>query len=237
MKILSTILLVVFSVIFYSCEPASYVKLVKDKVKNTETYHLSFSKTVNSKIERNRQKFDIQFMKTNKNEDVVEIYITTSRYPSDAEFSSEAYLLASTEKVQVVLENIRQVAIQEDNVVNKTHTTYQTVTSHVPVTTTVQKTVNDVPVTETTTDIKVVQSEVPVQNNYQSVTQSNYISEKMMISVPKDALENLCKYTFFSIRIYNKDNDFWNIDFNNYNVTDIKNLLNNKVNPFNISHN
>ena len=80
MKIFSTILMAIFCIMFYSCEPVSYVKLVKDRVKNTETYHLSFNKTVNSKIERNRQKFDIQFMKTNKNEDTVEIYITTNRY-------------------------------------------------------------------------------------------------------------------------------------------------------------
>lgn len=176
-------------------------------------------------------------MKTNLKEGMVDILISTDRYPTEAEFSEESYLLSSSEKIQVVLENIKQVAIKEDQIINGTNTTYQTVISHVPVTTTVQKTVNDVPVTETKTDIQEVRSEVPVQNNYQRVTQSNYISEKMLISVPQDTLENLCKYTFFTIRIYNKENDFWNIDFNNYNVIDIKNLLNNKVNPYNISHN
>lgn len=237
MKILNTILMAIFCIMFYSCEPASYVKLVKDRVKNTETYHLSFNKYTTSKIRKDRQKFSIQFMKTNIKEGMVDIFISTDRYPTEAEFSEEAYLLSSREKVQVVLENIKQVAIREDQIINGTNTTYQTVISHVPVTTTVQKTVNDVPVTETKTDIQEVRSEVPVQNNYQRITQSNYISEKMLISVPKDTLENLCKYTSFTIRIYNKENDFWNIDFNNYDYADIKNLLNNKVNPYNISHN
>jgi hypothetical protein len=213
------------------------VKLVRDKVKNTETIHYSLSKSSTSKINRASQNFDIQFLKTSLKADSVDIFITTNRQPFQPEFDRAGYLLVATEKVQVTLENIRQVPISENSVVSGSNTTYQTTFNHVPVTTTTQKTVNDVPVTETKTEVQVVQSQVPVQNHYQQVTNNNYIAEKFKISVAKETLEKICSYHQFKLRLYNQENDFWNIDFNTYNVTEIKNLLHNKVLPQNISHN
>ncbi|HMR88749.1 MAG TPA: hypothetical protein PKD51_11380 [Saprospiraceae bacterium] len=237
MKILNTFILFLLILFNYSCEPISRIRLVKDRVKNTETYQYELNKSATSKIAKTYQTFKIEFIKMNTNEGMIDMFISTNRFPANAEFNKDTYFLAATLKIEAELLNIRQVPITEHNTVNQTNTTYHTTTSHVPVTTTVQKIVNDVPVTETKTDIQVVQSQVPVQNNYHRVTESSYIAEKFKISIPKETLENLCTYSQFTLRLYDQDNDFWNIDFNNYNVTDIKNLLNNKVDPYNISHN
>ncbi|MBK8625451.1 MAG: hypothetical protein IPN86_07790 [Saprospiraceae bacterium] len=237
MKTFSLLLSALFIVIFYSCEPVSYVRLVKDHVKKTETYLLNFEKITMSKISQVNQKFKLEFYKVNKDGNMIDIFISTNRFPTVPPFTNEAYLLAGAQKINVDLINTLQIPISEKNVVQHTNTTYQTTFNHVPVTTTVQKTVDDVPVTETKTEIQLVQSQVPVQNNYNTVTESNYIAEKFKISIAKETLENICISPQFTLRIYNAENDFWNIVLTNYNVIDIKNFLNNKVAQHNISIN
>ncbi|MBL0101940.1 MAG: hypothetical protein IPP49_19395 [Saprospiraceae bacterium] len=91
---------------------------------------------------------------------------------------------------------------------NNSYTSYENRTTHVPVTTTVQSTVNDVPVTETKTEIKVVNEMVPVTNNRQRVSAVSYLVTKNRIRIPSQELKELCAHSQIVLRIYNEDNDF-----------------------------
>ena len=112
---------------------------------------------------------------------------------------------------------------------NSTNTTFETQVSHVPVTKTTQKLVNNETVTETNTEIEVVTKMVPVQNNVSTVSNINYIFTKNRTRIPIEDLIKICKNPSFEMRVYNADNDFWTINFNQYNIKELWHLINQKV--------
>lgn len=223
--------------LLYSCETVSSVRLIKDRAKNIETYYYKIDKSTLSEILRNVQQFQIEFIKSSPHEDKMEIFITLKRHPTIPELSPEVYLINASKSYVNTLEKVRQIAVNENNVTHHTQTTYQTTTQHIPKTTTVEKIVDDKKVIETTTETEVVNTSVPVQNNYQQTVTNNYISERYRILIDQNELRTLCLLPTFSFRLYNTDNDFWNIALSTYQVSQIRNLLNNTVNPYNIKHN
>ena len=222
----------------YSCNTLSSpsVRLVNDYVKNTKTYLLEFNKSQSSQLGKISQVFSLEFVKSNVNPEFVDLVIKTNQSLSEAPFSKEIFLLAGTKKNSYNLENIRSTPISENVVSNNSYTSYENRTTHVPVTTTVQSTVNDVPVTETKTEIQVVNEMVPVTNNRQRVSAVSYLVTKNRIRIPSQELKELCAHSQIVLRIYNEDNDFWTLNFNNYDIYEIKNLLDNKVQSHRISN-
>lgn len=218
----------------FSCTPVNNVRLVKDNIKGTETYMYATTKFANSAIRRKSQKFDIEFIKSNANPEMVDIIITTYLNPNDSELSNELYFLYGAQKIKYEMTNLKITPVNENSLTNENYTTYQTVTKQVPVTKTESKIVNDQVVTETTTEMQSVSEQVPVQNSRQVSSNVNYIVSKNKITITQDALKSLVSLRNFYFRFYNADQDFWSIQFFEYNITNLKNFINKIVQPYNI---
>jgi hypothetical protein len=230
-----TVLLpILLCISFYSCEPISYVRLVKDKIKETDTYLLTTTKYANSALKRKHQQFNLEFIKTNINPGKVDIFITTYLDPNDSDLSNEVYFMFGAQKMKYEMTNLKTSEVNENRVTNENYTTYQTTTKSVPVTTTESKMVNDQLVTETKTEMQTVNEQTPVQNTRQISRNVNYTVSKNKITIEEEQLKSLASHNNFYLRIYNNENDFWSIQFNQYNSRDLKNFINKIVAPHNI---
>lgn len=214
----------------YSCQPVSYVRLVKDNVKETKTLLLSSTKFATSAVSRHYQRFDLEFIKSSKNPGFVDIIVQTNIYPKQSSLANEVFFIIGSQKMPYKLENVKETPINQDNVTSENYTTYQNTTKHVPVTTTETKTVNDVPVTETKTEMQVVTESVPVQNTRQVHSTVNYIFIKSKITLEEENLKKLVDAKNFYLRIYDTDDDYWNLNFSTtYVDKELINFLNNNV--------
>lgn len=223
-----------FCCMFYSCEPVSYVRLVKDTIKETDTYLLTSTKYATSALKRKHQRFNLEFIKTSTNPNMVDIIITTKLDVNDADLSNEVYFMYGAQKMKYEMTNLKTAAVNENRLDNETYTTYQNTTKQVPVTKTETKMVNDQWVTETKTEMQVVNEQTPVQNTRQISRNVSYTLSKNKISLTEEQLKTMISLNTFYLRIYNNENDFWSLDFTLYNTKDLKNFINKVVAPHNI---
>jgi hypothetical protein len=226
-----TVLLpILLCISIYSCEPVSYVRLIKDRVKETNTFLLVRTKNATSAVNKYRQRFDLEFIKSSKKPGFVDIIVQTNIYPRQALQANEAYFLMGSQKMAYTLENIKETPINHNRVTNENYTTYPNTTRQVPIVTTETKTVNDVLVTETKTEMQVVTESSPVQNTRQIHSTINYIHLKSRLTIEEENFKKLVDAKHFRLRIYNTNNDFWSLNFSTlYEDKELTNFLNNKV--------
>lgn len=225
-----------FTIAFYGCEVNHSNRLIKDKVRNVDIYTLDFKKAEKSKIHRIYKSFHIEFKKEGIRNDQIDVNIISKQQIYEPEYADLAYFLVHDQIYKYDFINISNMKIMEEEqsskleVINTSATELKTVTQVVPV------------VTETGIVHQVQTEHIPVTTN--NISKNNHIKTKIAekiyskrkILVNGELLNKLRNKESFMLRIYDKDNDFWDIRFTKYNIAALMNFIDNQVSKYNISH-
>jgi len=219
-----------YSLIFSltSCIPV--VRKIQDDIRNVTTYQWSQSKHANSKINRQSRIFHFTFKKEGVNNDKMTWQISSNFLVTNPDYKDTAYLITDDTTLAVQYMRIDDISYQEQ--VNKVETTTETttnvntesVTTEVPIETSSStenrsKEVNNTSTTTSTSTNTGTKVDTEILNKV--------LSTRMIKADDNELLIKTLRANKMTLRIYNTDNDFWDIKFLQEEKAQIIKFLNN----------
>lgn len=200
----------------YSCIPmvTSKTKIVYDKVKKTYIVKWGKSTSARSKVDNKYRNFYLEMRKMRLANDSLSLYISSNFLITEPDYLPEAYFMWGKKIEKVDFENLKTLEyLENQNIINTATTTQTDVRTDNTSTTEPAKSdarsAETVKKTETTTTTNVstdtnIQSEIL---NKVSSIRSMKVSEEMIDEIIKLSKTQTPMY----IRLYNTNNDFWDI--------------------------
>lgn len=213
-------------ILSFSC--VSPVKVFNDNVKKTTIYSWVQTKIVRSKMYNIQNNFTVDLKKYGKTDDRIVFQIESSYPVINAAYTDTAYFVIGGKIISIPFLSIDDIRYKEQiNSINSTTNTNVVVETN--------SSSNTEPVISSNTEnraavVKETQttttSTTKTDTDVKTEILDKVYSKRVLMILPED-LRLVSKQFHAKLRIYNKKNDYWDINFNTTDLEKIKILLNN----------
>ncbi len=220
-------LFVSLSFLFTSCIPSSRLVNVSDNVRDVNVYRFSTSKTQMSRIDRQSRTFNLSIHKEGESNDDLVLKVESVFLITQNDYNDTAYMIVNNVVVPAAFPIQKNLHFQEklDNFTTNTQTNVTVSTDKTTETNPVEKNSNNgksESTTTTTTDTKTTTStstDTDIRSQILDKTKSvRYLKLREFVN-------NFSAVTHFKIRIYDTNNDFWDVVFSSGDIDKLNKLF------------